>query len=93
MAVLALFSCRNLERAGMTHTKNHNNGLREGARVEIVRDSYGQVDRRISLVGLTGTIRRASQTATLNWDVELDFPLRDGRKFLWCSTWELHEVR
>ncbi|KKL97254.1 hypothetical protein LCGC14_1836280, partial [marine sediment metagenome] len=32
---------------------NHN-GLREGARVEIVFDYYGQKDKRISLIGLTG---------------------------------------
>ena len=73
--------------------KFYHNGLHEGARVEIVDDRYGQADKRISLIGLTGTIRRASQGESLNWDVELDFPLRDGRKFLWCSTWELIEVR
>jgi len=72
------------------------NGLREGARVEIVFDYYGQKDKRISLIGLTGMIRTyATHSAgdTLCWDVELDAPLRDGRKFLWCSTRELHEVR
>ena len=72
-------------------------GLHEGAQVEIVGDYYGQKDKRILLVGLTGTIRKygpgGSDGNHLAWDVELDFPLRDGRKFLWCSTWELHEVR
>ncbi len=69
------------------------NGLHEGARVRIVKDSYGQVDKRISLIGLTGEIRKYSPTAGdgdhLAWDVELDAPLRDRRKFLWCSTREL----
>ena len=74
-------------------TKFYHNGLHEGARVEIVAVPYRQADKRISLIGLTGTIRRESPTGALNWDVELDFPLRDGRKFLWFSTWELHEVR
>ena len=74
-------------------TKFYHNGLRKGARVEIVAVPYTQADKRISLIGLTGTIRRESPTGSLNWDVELDAPLRDGRKFLWCSTWELHEVR
>ncbi len=71
----------------------YHNGLHEGARVTIVGDHYGQADKRISLIGREGTIRRESAGTTLCWDVELDFPLRDGRKFLWCSTWELHEVR
>jgi hypothetical protein len=78
--------------------KFYHNGLREGARVEIVGDHYGQADKRISLIGLTGTIRAHTSalvggkwTRSLCWDVELDAPLRDGRKFLWCSTWELRE--
>ncbi len=70
-------------------TKFYHNGLRKGARVEIVATPYIQADKRISLIGLTGTIRREKVGGALNWDVELDAPLRDGRKFLWCSTWEL----
>ncbi|KKK51068.1 hypothetical protein LCGC14_3118640, partial [marine sediment metagenome] len=34
------------------------NGLYEGARVEIVSDYYGQADKRISLIGRKGRIRR-----------------------------------
>ena len=74
-------------------SKHYHNGLRKGARVEIVAVPYRQADKRISLIGLTGTIRRESAGRAMNWDVELDAPLRDGRKFLWFSTWELHEVR
>jgi hypothetical protein len=75
----------------MTYRPNFHNGLHEGARVEIVADYYGQADRRISLIGLTGTIRRAVSPifGSMCWDVKLDAPLRDGRKFLWCSTREL----
>ncbi len=69
------------------------NGLHQGARVRIVKDSYGQVDKRISLIGLKGTIRKygpiGSDPNHMAWDVGLDAPLRDGRKFLWCSTREL----
>ena len=67
------------------------NGLYEGARVEIVYDYYGQKDKRISLLGRKGTIRQFAgrDYKALCWDVELDTPLRDGRKFLWCSTREL----
>ena len=71
---------------------NYRNGLHKGAKVAIVRDDYGQADRGISLIGRTGRIRRGRTTRNdgwLCWDVELDAPLRDGRKFLWCSTREL----
>ena len=51
------------------------NRLYEGARVEIIFDHYGQKDRRISLIGLKGKVRRHASCAGddnhLAWDVEL----------------------
>ncbi len=74
----------------MTYRPNYHNGLHKGARVQIVYDYHGQKDKRISLIGLTGRIRTsAGPYPPVCWDVELDAPLRDGRKFLWCSTREL----
>ena len=77
----------------MARGEMNRNGLCEGARVEIVSDYYGQADKRISLIGRKGRIRRyrscSGDPDHMAWDVELDSPLRDRRKFLWCSAKEL----
>lgn len=64
--------------------------MNAGDRVEIVRDYYGQRNRRISLIGRTGTIRRRERSPeSLQWDVHLDEPLPDGRVDLHFSRHEL----
>lgn len=62
-----------------------------GDRVEIIKDNYGQANPKISIVGQTGVIRRKSRMYgwALTMDVELDHPLPDRRKFLWCARDEL----
>lgn len=43
-------------------------------------------------VGRTGIIRRLRHGAGLTVDVRLDFPLKDGRRHIWCYEQELERI-
>lgn len=65
--------------------------MKKGDRVVVIRDDMGDRNGWCK-IGMSGQIMHSDSGHGLGWDVRLDKPLPDGRKFLWFSTRELQVI-